>query len=80
MDYRLGRSRVSALTWIRIFARLMLGPITPERIQCSQTTNKDGSLPVLVRLSNDMVFTPNKLKDDREYSRSTGRGLGRSET
>src|SRR5690348_4040007 len=43
-------------------ARLMLGPITPERIQCSQTTNKEGSLPVLVRLSNNMVFTPNKLK------------------
>ena len=43
-------------------ACLMLGPNTPERIQCSQTTNKDGSLPVLVRLSNDTVFTANKLK------------------
>ena len=43
-------------------ARLMLGPVTPERTQCSQSTYKDGSLPVLVRLSNNMVFTPNKPK------------------
>jgi len=43
-------------------ARLMLGPITPERIQCSQSTYKEGSHPVLVRLSNNMVFTANKEK------------------
>jgi hyperosmotically inducible periplasmic protein len=43
-------------------ARLMLGPVTTERIQCSQSTFKDGSLPVLVRLSNNMVFTVNNEK------------------
>ena len=41
-------------------ARLMLGPITPQRIDCSQTTIKEGSNPVLVRLLNNMVLTPNK--------------------
>jgi osmotically-inducible protein OsmY len=43
-------------------ARLMLGPITPQRIQCSQSTSKDGNQPVLVRLSNNMVLTTNKDK------------------
>lgn len=43
-------------------ARLMLGPITPARIECSQTTHKDGSEPVLVRLSNNMVLGVNKDK------------------
>jgi osmotically-inducible protein OsmY len=41
-------------------ARLMLGPVTPERISCSQQTHKDGSDPVLVRLSNNMVLDVNK--------------------
>src|SRR3954453_8138984 len=43
-------------------ARLMLGPITSERIACSQKTHKDGSQPVLVRLSNSMVLNVNKDK------------------
>jgi hyperosmotically inducible periplasmic protein len=43
-------------------ARLMLGPITPERVECSQTTHKEGSGPVLVRLSNGMVLNVNKDK------------------
>jgi hyperosmotically inducible protein len=43
-------------------ARLMLGPITAERIQCSQTTNKDGSPAVLVWLKNNMVLKVNKEK------------------
>jgi osmotically-inducible protein OsmY len=43
-------------------ARLMLGPITPERMGCSQQTYKDGSEPVLVRLSNNMVFSVNNQK------------------
>ena len=43
-------------------ARLMLGPITSSRVDCSKSTFKDGSVPVLVRLSNNMVFTPNKEK------------------
>jgi osmotically-inducible protein OsmY len=41
-------------------ARLMLGPITSERVACSQKTYKEGSDPVLVRLSNNMVLDVNK--------------------
>jgi hyperosmotically inducible periplasmic protein len=47
-------------------ARLMLGPITSSRLQCSQSTFKDGSQAVLVRLRNNMVFTPNKQKPIKE--------------
>jgi len=43
-------------------ARLMLGPITPSRIECSQSTVKDGSEPVLVHLRNNMVLAVNKQK------------------
>src|SRR5262245_5724369 len=43
-------------------ARLMLGPITPERMECSKTTVKDGNEPVVVRLTNNMVLTVNKQK------------------
>jgi len=45
-----------------ICARLMLGPITTPRVQCSKTTVKDGAEPVLVRLANNMVFSVNKQK------------------
>ncbi len=45
-----------------VCARLMLGPITPPRIECSQSTVKDGSNPVLVRLSNNMVLSTNQQK------------------
>jgi len=45
-----------------ICARLMLGPITTARIECSQKTFKDGSNSVLVRLSDNMVFDINKPK------------------
>src|SRR5215831_20449639 len=47
-------------------ARLMLGPITPARIECSQSTYKEGSNAVLVRLSNNMVITVNKEKTVKE--------------
>ena len=40
----------------------MLGPLTNARVECSKSTFKDGSLPVLVRLPNKMVFTANKQK------------------
>jgi hyperosmotically inducible periplasmic protein len=43
-------------------ARLMLGPITPGRIECSQQTAKDRSELVLVRLRNNMVLSVNKSK------------------
>jgi osmotically-inducible protein OsmY len=45
-----------------ICARLMLGPISDTRIQCSKTTDKDGAEPVVVRLRNNMVFSVNKQK------------------
>jgi osmotically-inducible protein OsmY len=45
-----------------ICARLMLGPITDERVACSQSTVKDGNNPVLVRLKNNMVLSVNKEK------------------
>src|SRR3954454_4848723 len=45
-----------------VCARLMLGPITESRIGCTQQTAKDKAQPVLVRLSNNMVFTVNKQK------------------
>ncbi|HZS54466.1 MAG TPA: BON domain-containing protein [Bryobacteraceae bacterium] len=45
-----------------VCARLMLGPITPQRIECSQKTYKDGSEPVLIRLSNNMILEVNKEK------------------
>lgn len=43
-------------------ARLMLGPITDSRMECSKSTHKDGSQPVLVRLRNNMVLSVNKEK------------------
>ena len=43
-------------------ARLMLGPITPDRIGCSQSTFKEGSQPVVVRLRNNMVLSVNNGK------------------
>jgi len=43
-------------------ARIMLGPITPSRIECSQSTVKDGAEPVLVWLRDNMVLSVNKTK------------------
>jgi hyperosmotically inducible protein len=55
-------STFSAYVDSDLCARLMLGPITAERVQCSQSTFKDGAQPVLVRLHNNMVLTVNKEK------------------
>ena len=49
-------------------ARLMLGPITPSRIQCSQSTVKEGSEPVVVHLRNNLVLTVNKQKMIRDLA------------
>jgi hyperosmotically inducible protein len=43
-------------------AHLMLGPVSPERIECSRSTHKQGSDPVLVRLEDNWVFEVNKQK------------------
>lgn len=45
-----------------VCAHVMLGPITPERIECSRTTYKQGSDPTLVRLQDDTIFEVNKQK------------------
>ncbi len=47
-------------------ARLMLGPITSSRVECSRKTFKEGNEPVLVRLPNNMVFTPDDPKPLKE--------------
>ena len=43
-------------------ARVMLGPITASRIECSQSTVKEGSEPVVVHLRNNLVLAVNKQK------------------
>lgn len=43
-------------------ARITLGPITASRIECSQSTVKEGSEPLLVNLHNNLVLTVNKQK------------------
>ncbi len=48
-------------------ARLMLGPITSARIECSLKTHKEGSNPVLVRLQDNTVFAVNKEKMVKDY-------------
>jgi len=45
----------------------MLGPISPERIECSQSTYKQGAAPQLVRLTDNLVFEVNKTKMLKEY-------------
>jgi osmotically-inducible protein OsmY len=50
-----------------ICARLMLGPVTPPRLECSKSTFKEGCDPVLVQLRNNMVLTVNKQKMIKQY-------------
>ena len=50
-----------------ICARLMLGPISPERIECSQSTFKEGAAPQIVRLTDNLVFEVNKTKMLKEH-------------
>jgi osmotically-inducible protein OsmY len=50
-----------------VCARLMLGPITNSRIECSQKTFKEGSNAVLVRLNDNTVFDVNKPKMVKEH-------------
>lgn len=50
-----------------ICARLMLGPISTERVSCSQKTHKEGSNPVVVRLTDNTVLEVNKQKMVKDY-------------
>jgi hyperosmotically inducible protein len=43
-------------------SHLMLGPISPERVDCSRSTYKEGSNAVLVRLDDNLIFDVNKPK------------------
>jgi hyperosmotically inducible protein len=60
-------STFSAYVDSDICARLMLGPITAPRVECSKSTFKDGCEPVLVQLKNNVVFTVNKQKMLKEH-------------
>ncbi|HET9216218.1 MAG TPA: BON domain-containing protein [Terriglobia bacterium] len=59
-----------------ICARLMLGPITTARVDCSVQTHKDGSNPVLVRLDDNTVFDPNKPKLVKDHVGGFGEATG----
>ncbi len=49
-------------------ARLMLGPITDSRVQCTQKTFKEGSNLVVVRLKDNTVLSVNKEKMLKEHA------------
>ena len=57
-------------------ARLMLGPITTQRVDCSVKTYKDGSNPVLVRLNDNTIFSVNKEKMVKDYVGGFGEASG----
>jgi hyperosmotically inducible protein len=59
-----------------ICARLMLGPITAQRAECSRKTYKEGSNAVLVRLEDNMVFDVNKPKLVRDHVGGFGEASG----
>ena len=50
-----------------ICSHLMLGPITDPRMECTRSTYKDGSDPVLVRLKDNFVFEIDKEKMVKEH-------------
>jgi osmotically-inducible protein OsmY len=49
-------------------ARLMLGPISDSRVQCTQQTFKEGSNLVVVRLKDNTVLSVNKEKMLKEHA------------
>ena len=55
-------STIRAYVDTDICARLMLGPISPERMACSAKMGKDKDQPLLVRLSDNMLLSVNKTK------------------
>jgi osmotically-inducible protein OsmY len=48
-------------------SHLMMGPVSDQRIECSQKTHKQGSAPVLVRLQDSFVLEVNKQKMLNEH-------------
>jgi osmotically-inducible protein OsmY len=57
-------------------ARLMLGPITTSRVDCSVKTFKQGSNPVLVRLDDNTLLSVNKEKMLRDHVGGFGEAVG----
>ena len=49
-------SKFHAYVDSEICARLMLGPITDKRIECSKETHEKGDRPAIVRVSDNSVF------------------------
>jgi hyperosmotically inducible protein len=47
-------------------SRIMVGPIDAPRTECSRSTHKDGSPPVLLRLNDSTVFEVDKGKQLKE--------------
>jgi hyperosmotically inducible protein len=60
-------STIRAYVDTDVCSHLMIGPISTDRVNCSKSTFKDGSDPVLVRLSNNMVFEVNKHKMIKDF-------------
>jgi len=50
-----------------VCSHLLLGPISPERMECSGKAFKQGDEPVLVQLTNNAVFNVNKPKMVKAY-------------
>jgi osmotically-inducible protein OsmY len=63
-----------------VCARLMLGPITESRIDCSKKTYKQGSNIVIVRLNDNTVFSVNKVKLVKDYLGGLGKATGEAKT
>ena len=63
-----------------VCARLMLGPITQDRIDCSKKAYKQGSNIVIVRLDDNVVFSVNKVKLVKEYLGGIGKVTGEAKT
>jgi osmotically-inducible protein OsmY len=63
-----------------VCARLMLGPITQARIDCSKKAYKQGSNIVIVRLDDNVVFSVNKVKLVKEYLGGIGKVTGEAKT
>jgi len=63
-----------------VCARLMLGPITQARIDCSKKAYKQGSNIVIVRLDDNMVFSVNKVKLVKDYLGCLGKVTGEAKS
>jgi osmotically-inducible protein OsmY len=63
-----------------VCARLMLGPITQSRIDCSKKAYKQGSNIVIVRMDDNTVFSINKVKLVKDYLGGVGKATGEAKT